>query len=172
MKFKNISFLFLRRIFFIFYFFLYFSATQLCHTSNKDGSVRITAAKFGCFSDGERTDSEGVKTTTYSSMKCAAEGTSVVMESFTDDKCTKVATGDSKRTITFTDKDQTEVNVKDGKTVTKTDATQSVKSTCNGGSPGGSLTNTTGTTLNSGITTTTFSLATIAAASIAIAALL
>ena len=159
---------------FNFFFSFYFSANQFCHTSKGGGQendqVRITAVKFGCWSEGERTDAEGVKTTTYMKLGCAAEGTNVVAETFTDDKCTKVATGDKKRTATFTDKDKTNVEVKDGKTVTKTDADESVMSTCNGGSSAPVVANAT-LTLNSGITTT-FSLATIAAVSIAIAALL
>ena len=162
---------------FYFFFSFYFSANQLCHTSKsisvpngEKDQIRITAVKFGCWSEGERTDAEGVKTTTYMKLSCAAEGTNVVAETFTDDKCTKVATGDKKRTATFTDKDQTNVEVKDGKTVTKIDADISVTSTCNGGSSAPVVANAT-LTLNSGITTT-FSLATIAAVSIAIAALL
>merc|ERR1711865_450159 len=67
-----------------------------------------------------------------------------------DDKCTKVATGDKKRTATFTDKDQTNVEVKDGKTVTKIDADISVTSTCNGGSSAPVVANATLTSLNSG----------------------
>merc|ERR1711865_25932 len=149
-------------------------ATQVCHTSNQDGLVRITAAKFGCWSEGERTDAEGVKTTTYEKISCAAEGTNVVAETFTDDKCTVVATGAFMKNSVFTGKDQTNTEMEDSKIVIKVDTTSSIISTCNGGVAAAANTPAAANatlTLNSGITTT-FSLATIAAASIAIAALL
>ena len=132
----------------------------------------IEALKFGCFP----ASSDG---TQFLKLGCAAEGTNVLAEMYTDDKCTKVATGTSKMTVVVTEKDVTETTVSDGKTVTEVRTYESITSTCNGGSPGGTAAtlaptpaNSTLTSLNSGITTTTFSLATIAAASIAIAALL
>merc|ERR1711865_372504 len=146
-------------------------ATQVCHTSNQDGLVRITAAKFGCWSEGERTDAEGVKKNIYEKISCAAEGTNVRSETFTDDKCTVVATGAFMKKSVFTGKDVTNTEMEDSKTVIKVDTTSSIISTCNGGSSAPVVANLTDTSLNSGITTT-FSLATIAAASIAIAALL
>ena len=116
--------------------------------------------------------------TQFLKLGCAAEGTNVLAEMYTDDKCTKVATGDSKMTVVVTEKDVTETKFEDGKTVTEVRTYESATSICNGGSPGGTAAtlaptpaNSTLTSLNSGITTT-FSLATIAAASIAIAALL
>lgn len=49
----------------------------------------------------------------------AAEGTNVVAESFTDDKCTVVATGVFMKKEVFTGKDLTETKMEDSKTVIK-----------------------------------------------------
>ena len=80
------------------------------------------------------------------------------------------------RNKVFTGKDLTDTEMEDSKIVIKVDTTQSIISTCNGGVAGAAAANTPAAanatlTLNSGVTTT-FSLATIVAASIAIAALL
>merc|ERR1712028_121589 len=98
-------------------------ANQLCHTSKsisvpngEKDQIRITAVKFGCWSEGERTDAEGVKTTTYMKLSCAAEGTNVVAETFTDDKCTVVATGAFMKNTVFTGKDATDTEMEDSKT--------------------------------------------------------
>ena len=169
-------------IFFLFFLSLFFSsATQVCHynTGSRKG---ITAAKFGCVSHGEK-EKDGEKKIIYDKISCAAEGTNVVVESFTDDKCTVVATGAFMKKIVFTGKDLTETKMEDSKTVIKVDTTQYIISTCNGGvaaaaaaaaatlapTPANSTLDTLGE--STGVTTT-FSLATIAAASIAIAALL
>ena len=165
-------------IFFLFFLSLFFSsATQVCHY-NKDGDkTEITAAKFGCVSDGEK-EKDGEKKNVYNKISCAAEGTNVRSERFTDDKCTVVATGAFMQNTVLTGKDVTDTEMEDSKIVIKVDTTQYIISTCNGGSPGAAAAtlapaaaNSTLDTLNSGVTTT-FSLATIAAASIAIAALL
>ena len=168
-------------IFFLFFLSLFFSsATQVCHY-NKDGDkTEITAAKFGCVSDGEK-EKDGEKKNIYNKISCAAEGTNVVAESFTDDKCTVVATGAFMKKVVFTGKDLTETKMEDSKTVIKVDTTQYIISTCNGGVAAAAAAaaatlaptpaNSTLDTLGSGVTTT-FGLATIAAASIAIAALL
>ena len=87
----------------------------------------IEALKFGCFP----ANSDG---TQFLKLGCAAEGTNVLAEVYTDDKCTKVATGDSKMTVVVTEKDVTETTVSDGKTVTEVRTYESATSTCNGGS--------------------------------------
>ena len=165
-------------IFFLFFLSLFFSsATQVCHYNTEGDKTEITAAKFGCVSDGEK-EKDGEKKNIYNKISCAAEGTNVVAESFTDDKCTVVATGAFMKKEVFTGKDLTETKMEDSKTVIKVETTRSIISTCNGGVAGAAAAtlaptpaNSTLDTLNSGVTTT-FGLATIAAASIAIAALL
>ena len=153
-------------IFFLFFLSLFFfSATQVCHYSKEGDKTEITAAKFGCVSHGED-EKDGEKKNVYEKISCSAEGTNVRAEKFTDDKCTVVATGAFMENSVFTGKDVTQTKMEDSKTVTKVETTQYIISTCNGGAAG-----TLNSTLNSGVTTT-FSLATIAAASIAIAALL
>ena len=80
----------------------------------------------------------------------------------------------------FTGKDVTETKMEDSKTVIKVDTTQYIISTCNGGVAAAAAATLAPTPANSTLdtlgestgVTTTFSLATIAAASIAIAALL
>ena len=123
-------------IFFLFFLSLFFSsATQVCHY-NKDGDkTEITAAKFGCVSGGEK-EKDGEKKNIYNKISCAAEGTNVRSESFTDDKCTVVATGAFVKNSVFTGKDVTDTEMEDSKTVIKVDTTQYIISTCNGGSPG------------------------------------
>ena len=61
---------------------------------------------------------------------------------YTDDKCTKVATGDSKMTVVLTEKDVTETQVQDGQTVTVVKTYESVTSTCNGGVAGAEIVST------------------------------
>ena len=149
------------------------SATQVCHYHKEGDKTEITAAKFGCVSDGEK-EKDGEKKNIYNKISCAAEGTNVVAESFTDDKCTVVATGAFMKKEVFTGKDLTETKMEDSKTVIKVETTRSIISTCNGGVAAAANTPAAANatlTLNSGVTTT-FSLATIAAVSIAIAALL
>ena len=168
-------------IFFLFFLSLFFSsATQVCHY-NKDGDkTEITAAKFGCVSQGEK-EKDGEKKNVYDKISCSAEGTNVRSERFTDDKCTVVATGAFMQNTVLTGKDVTDTEMEDSKIVIKVDTTQYIISTCNGGVAAAAAAaaatlaptpaNATLVPLGSGVTTT-FSLATIAAASIAIAALL
>ena len=118
------------------FFLFYFSATQLCLTKGKpEGSSEkvIEAIKFGCFPVGG---------TNHLKLSCAAEGTNVLIEMYTDDKCTKVATGDSKMTVVLTEKDVTETQVQDGQTVTVVKTYESVTSTCNGGVAGAEIVST------------------------------
>ena len=121
---------------FLIFFLFYFSATQLCLTKGKpEGSSEkvIEAIKFGCFPVGG---------TNHLKLNCAAEGTNVLIEMYTDDKCTTVATGDSKMTVVLTEKDVTETQVQDGQTVTVVKTYESVTSTCNGGVAGAEIVST------------------------------
>ena len=86
------------------------------------------AARFGCF--GEEKEENGEKYFIYQKVSCAPTGKDVHVVTYSDAKCTTLATGDKASSTVYTATGKTETKEKDGKAVTETFATESVVSNC------------------------------------------